>query len=271
MSVMKKPERRSSAGESEERPVELFDFIYRDTSRISSLYAQIFSGRLTSLERTLSQGEKSTKQGEVGIAPLAKGGIALEKTDDSSLKSTIDPHDQITIDVLSYLVENNFVHTEAENATHGSIVRVIGRLFLLDRFILTLADVAFDHFIKQQRTQAKGAYDLNALKLVKALLPKLQLPSHFLLRAKDDRSFSGTIKDSGLEEPISAFYFKHGAGGLDSIYVVGIIEVSGEEVPISGQSLMAAGYQAAKAMSNLVLPEDSTRLLPLAIFRKIAR
>jgi hypothetical protein len=258
----------------EKQPAELFDFIYRDTSRISSLYAQIFSGRLTSLERTLSEGEKSTRYGDAGVPQVAKIGSSLERTDGSSLKSTIDPHDQIILDVLSYLISNNFVQTEAKNAGHGSIVRVVGRLFLLDRFILTLADAALDHFIKQQKSQskqAKGEYELDTLKLVKALLPKLDLPSHFLLRAEDERNYSGTIKDSGLEEPISAFYFKHGAGGLDSIYIIGIVEVSGEEVPISGQSLMAAGYQAAKAMSNLVLPEESTRLLPLAIFRKIAQ
>ena len=38
--------------EQEEEVVTLYDFLYRDLSRIASYYAQIFHGRLSGLEET---------------------------------------------------------------------------------------------------------------------------------------------------------------------------------------------------------------------------
>lgn len=42
----------------EQPPTELYDFLYRDPERIASYYAQIWNGRLLSVEEALSKSEK---------------------------------------------------------------------------------------------------------------------------------------------------------------------------------------------------------------------
>lgn len=201
---------------------------------------------------------------------LAKGTISSEKSHGEAIRQTIDPHDQVVIDVLSHLVENGFIQSDASIANAGSVVLVTGRLFLLDRFILKLADPWFEQHIKDLKRAGRSG-DVATFTLVKNVLKSLELPSHFLLRSADGNVFTGTIKEAGLEEPISAFYFKHGHAGLDNIHLIGIKEDSTGEVFLEGQSLMTVGREVAKAMSSLIMPPDSTKVMPLAIFRKITR
>jgi hypothetical protein len=52
----------------------LYDFIYRDSGRIASYYAQIFGGRLSSLEETDSEREVEDKSARLSAA-VASGDL----------------------------------------------------------------------------------------------------------------------------------------------------------------------------------------------------
>ena len=51
--------------EQDEQAVELYDFLYKDAGRIASYYAQIFSGRLSSLEETDSERDSKDQGGRL--------------------------------------------------------------------------------------------------------------------------------------------------------------------------------------------------------------
>jgi hypothetical protein len=48
----------SKETDGQQRPGELYDFLYRDPERIASYYAQLWNGRLLSVEESVSENER---------------------------------------------------------------------------------------------------------------------------------------------------------------------------------------------------------------------
>lgn len=255
----------------EELPVELFDFLYRDSSRISSYYSQIFQGRLSSLEETDSDKNTLATGGEANVY-VVKGKVQESGETQTTSKRTIDPHELITTDVLSNLVESNFIYQNPKSAPHGSLVIEKGTVVFADRHILELTSLAFDAVISEQMDLNEGERDntvIQAAKLMKAMAEKIQLPSAFFLQTENDLLITGTIKDAGMEEPISTYYFKHGTSGLSDVYVAGIKEVSSKKFSLPATDLIAGSQQMAEAMNNMLFPPDAIKVTPIALFRKL--
>ena len=74
-----------------------------------------------------------------------------------------------------------------------------------------------------------------------------------------------------MEEPISSYYFKHGAAGLAEVYIIGIKEIPSEVFSLPQAQLIGAGQQAAQILSNLLFPSEAIRVPPLALFRKLTK
>lgn len=256
--------------EQDEQAVALYDFLYRDVSRIASYYAQIFSGRLTQLEETNS--ERDTKdQGAKLSVHVVSGDVKASSEIQSSTKRIIDPHDLITTDVLSYLISKGRIASNVATAPHGALVLANGTLLFIDKYMLEMATVALDIAAKsrpkpktqQERNEARGT------EILKSFLSRVSFPSAFLLRAKEGFQVAGTIKDEGMEEPISSYYFKHGTSGLLDVYIIGIKEVSSVSFTLPDSQLLGAGQQAAQALTDLMFPDDAIMVTPIAFFRKL--
>jgi hypothetical protein len=245
----------------------LYDFLYRDSSRIASYYAQLFSGRLTSLEELESTREASQKTGEANVH-LLKGGLSKSADDTFSQKRVIDPHDVVTTDVLSYLVEHNMISEDIETADQGSLFITNGSLVFCDKFMLETAVSAFETTAAKPRT-AEERQAAAGIKMLKQMLARVTFPSAYLLRTQAGELIAGTIKDEGMEEPISTYYFRHGTAGLPGAYMIGIKEVSSESFQLPMTQFMGAAQFSAQLLSNMFFPEDSLKATPLAFFRKL--
>jgi hypothetical protein len=79
----------------------------------------------------------------------------------------------------------------------------------------------------------------------------------------------GTIKEAGMEEPISTYYVKHGTAGLSSVYLVGIKEIPSPAFVLPEGPLISGAHAAAQALSDMMFPKDTIRVTPLALFRKL--
>jgi hypothetical protein len=87
----------------EEQPDALYDFLYRDSSRITSYYAQLFGGHLTSHEVTEGERDGSSKVLKPGLKYSEIGvsaDFSTNKETQSSSKRVVNPHDLITTEVL---------------------------------------------------------------------------------------------------------------------------------------------------------------------------
>lgn len=203
----------------------LYDFIYRDANRLNSYYAQLFSGRLISREQLDTNIETQERGGGV-TAYIAKGDVKNSKQTQSSAKELIDPHDLATTDTLAQLLTSGLVSKDVENAAQGTFILAEGTVTFIDKYLLELADAGLEAVIEQEKAKGREQNKtiIKQYEATRKVLPKLVLPSAFLLMAKNGLQLVGTIKDIGLEEPISSYYFKHGINGIADIYCLGIKE-----------------------------------------------
>jgi hypothetical protein len=245
----------------------LYDFLYRDVGRLASYYAQLFSGRLTSLEETDTLSDSADKGGNLSIH-LLSGSVKSTEANVQSQKRVIDPHDLITTDVLVGLIDHGRISHDVDGAPHGSLVMAEGTLTFADSFMLEMAVASLDTTFgktkvpEEQQNQA-------GLKWLKALLQKIQFPPAFILRTADGLALAGTLKNEGMEEPITTYYFRHGADGLPGVFTVGVKEVTAKSSELAGQHVLAASAQAAHALRTLFFPSDAVMMTPLAMFRKL--
>jgi len=257
--------------EPEEPAVELYDFLYRDSTRIASYYAQLFGGKLTSLEETETSRDSVDKSGGLSLHVIS-GGLKSGQEDAASTRRTIDPSDIIATDVLTSLREREQLNKNVEDAPHGSLVIAKGTIVFVDRSILTLADLVFEMEIVNKRKAARSQaerLEVASLEFIRKFLAKIELPSGFLLHTEDGLQLAGTIKDSGMEEPISTYYFKHGSAGLTDVYLVGIKEVPTLSFTLPNTQLIGAGQLAVQGLADMMFPPGSTKVTPIALFRRI--
>ena|SRR5882724_1298954 len=259
--------------EPAEHPDVLYDFLYKDIGRIASYYAQVFRGRLTGLEESSSDRDVHETLLK-GTMAVVSGEFKSVGDIQSATRRSIDPHDVITTDILASLVNDRFVTQDINEAAHGALVLAQGTLVLIERSMLELAAFTMDMAMQSQAGRKGSSQDRmsrQTLKFVKEFLSKLVLPSAFIIRMRSDIQIARTIKDSGMEEPISSYYFKHGAAGLAEVYIIGIKEVPSEAFSLPQTQLIGAGQQAAQIPSNLLFPPEAIRVTPLALFRKLTR
>jgi hypothetical protein len=177
-------------------------------------------------------------------------------------------------DILSSLIDGGFVTQNINDATHGTLVLAQGTLVFIERSMLELAAMTIDMAMQSQSGRGGSSQDRmsrQTIKFVKDFLSKLVLPSAFVIRMPSGVQIAGTIKDSGMEEPISSYYFKHGAAGLAEVYMIGIKEVPSEAFSLPKTQLIGAGQQAAHFLSNFLFPSEAIRVTPLALFRKLIK
>lgn len=248
----------------------LYDFIYRDSNRLNSYYAQIFSGRLVSLEKIDINTESKEKGGGIS-AYIAKGDMKNSQQTQSSSKEFIDPHDLAITDILTKLLGEGLTSRDIQNTSHGSLALTKGTVMFIDKYILEVTGTVADALIQAEKAKGKqgNRTTIQLYENVKLLIPKLILPSCFLFQAENGVQLVGTIKDNGLEEPISSYYFKHGINGIPDIYCLGIKESSIPILGLSNTPLLSATQQLLQIMNSLLFPATAIRVTPIAMFRKL--
>ncbi len=249
----------------------LYDYVYRDTGRITSYYAQLFGGLLKSSERTDADRQTKETAGKLDLQ-LFGGTRASTSSIETSLRNVSDPHDIIITDVLRQLVKDNRFHENVGNAPDGALVLEQGSLVFVDGSILRMASPIIEALLVQQRKKPRRERDeaaLHAMEMVRGLLDKISVPSAYLFKTRSGVLVAGTLRDEGMVEPISMYHFKHGTTGLSGIYLVGIKEMPTGGWDLPSTPLIGASQQFAVELGKLVFPPEAIRLTPLAMFRKL--
>jgi hypothetical protein len=255
--------------EHKKQTVELYDFLYRDTARIASYYAQLFKGNLTSSEKTNSETGSAETRVSASLK-IVEGSQNATSQFNTSLKEISDPHDMRTVDVLSTL-RSSAVDLAA--AQQNDVVLVHGTLLLVDGLMVKLADSYFDTAIAAEKAKPRlkqDAQQIQNLKMVRVLMQKIDFPSAFLLKADNGSTVCGTLKNDGLGEPISTYYVKHGAAGMPDVFIIGLKEASSLSIKFDGISdFLSASQSIAKALSDSIFEPNAIRLTPISMFRRI--
>lgn len=246
--------------------VSLYDYIYKDTARLASYYSQIWSGKLTIVEKTESSKETQEKQVKAGIK-VVEGSYGSKEELDKFAKLSYDPLDMATNDILSYLLKNNYINKAYNEAKHGQLVIAHGSLFFIDRHILDMTNPFFDFIVKNISVDDNNFLE-TFMNFAKEFYSKVPFQTMFLLKTKSSM-LTGSVIENYLSESISSFYLKHAENFLDDIHIIGIKESEHKQITLPENSLPWVGQLIIKELSKLIYPVDAIRVTPIAIFRKL--
>jgi len=245
--------------QDEQGPVAVYDFLYRDRSRIDSFYAQIFGGRFLSLEKTQSVRKQREWKVRATIKVLSAERQGPTEISESS-KEVIDPHDAATIDVLQWLSENDFIVDDVEEAKQGHLVKLCGSLLLVDR-LLAVATA------KSLLSNIPGGKSGRGMKTGAELFAQYPMPSMFTLRADSQSLYAGTLTDEGIEHVMRSHTWKFGQESMNDVHLIGILESAGQQEQ--------AGVATLDPVLNVVqtlhawFPPSAVRVTPIVMYRRL--
>lgn len=243
----------------------LYDFLYRDAGRVASYYAQLWGGRLAGTVETDSDNQTTSKVAYFALPPVTAGDVASTQRTGQQSRRNIDPHDVIITDVLARLTSDGRVREDVRHAPNGALVRAKGTVLFIDHNMLEIARgtvSAIGNFA------GLGSEHQAIIQTAVAMLQAIAIPSAFVLQ-DGGLQVVGTIKESGMEEPIPTYYFKHGAAGLHDVHIIGIKEVPACSVAAPGcnSSMIDLVRNGATSLADALFPTEAIRVTPLALFR----
>lgn len=250
----------------------LYDFLYRDPVRVPSFYAQLFGGRLSTVELTTSARQATEKAGKVSALDVVSGEFKGIEDRSTGRREVIDAADLLAGEVLSELVGRKLVREDVGDAPSNALVMTRGEITFIDHSALKIGKMSLESMIQPAKNK-KGPKDREAIQgmeMVVGLLDAITLPSMFVMRDQSGLVVAGQVRDSGMAEPISAHYFKHGSSTLGDVYIVGIKEVHGAKIELPDAQFFTASMAMADLLGGLVFPRDAIRVTPIALFRKHA-
>lgn len=119
--------------EQEQQSIDsLFDFLYIDRIRVSSLTAQLSNaGVVTSIKQTTSDSDKSNKSVEFSVKIL-KGKVGVDDSIAHSQEKTFDASWSLPINFLDKLDEAGMIKTGLNGENLGSVVHSVGKMRIFD-------------------------------------------------------------------------------------------------------------------------------------------
>ena len=105
--------------------------------------------------------------------------------------------------------------------------------------------------------------------LIKHMLSDGFFQPIYFLQTDEGHTVTGTVKELGLEEPISTHYIKYGGWGLNGVYIIGIKEEPDLLDEKRFSQMFKATNELIENISSFLCGEESIKVTPLAIFRKI--
>jgi len=263
----------STPGSTEPR-VSFSDFLYRDSPRLASYAAQLLGGRLTSRE-DLDQETTTVEKGVKGGLPgVASGDVKHTSAAVKSARQVRAPHDLETVDVLNYLLTNEIVSEDIDEAPSGAIVMAEGTAYFLDRAALEMTELIFGTIEDMERAKPEGERSAPFLKMapvVARLLKTVPFPSMLLLHREGMTPVVGVLREDGLAEPIPAFRARHGLSGLPGVLVIGIKEIGQDATDAPIPDAFRATVGAAEVLTKALLPANEIRITPIVLIREVGK
>lgn len=243
-----------------------YDLIYRDMERINSLYAQMFQGRITSIEENDTARDNTNHTARVGVPGTGVETQLLAETQSTSRK-TFDPHDTITTSLLLNLSSSGRICRDWQNAPPSSIVTVKGTLMLLPATVSILALKFYVENMPSQTSAQKA--EKKSYQSIFSMLAENQIPSFYTIATDDSDIVCGVVRESGMLDPISSFFYNH-AGGLADVDVIGIKEHTVPVPAVLSSPVYTGAQTMAGGLREMFLPDpNAQRITPLVIMRTV--
>ena len=254
------------SSESQDFP-DLKDFLYIDSGRIASYYAQLFEGNLSSVSRKKTTSSEFAKNRETNAKVLKFSRIKKDLQTDERLEN-IDPHHANVLIVLSNLDDCGYVGDDIDTANAGSLVLLKGTLYLYDGETMSQLIRLIDSFPSAASEMDENA--LTGIAIVRSIIGEKPFPSGYRLEIDGGKVIAGLLQDGFMIDTPTSYSMRYSSGGMENVYVIGIVERVGPKPTFPTQ--MLAGMQLlSEGFRNIYFNEGDTGVIPLAIFKTLER
>ena len=247
----------------------LFNYIYKNQSLINSLYAQIFSGLLSSKEDKIAGLNQSKHEMESGIpAQIFKVGSHSSESTEESTTRMVNPHDVILSDVLNTLKPS--MKDNVFSAKIGTLVHLKGNLQIIPSEFENLAiQTCMQVFEKQMSSGIPGISKKQLSSFLQKALKAPQNGNHFIFNSESGGQLKGILNNCDLMEDPDSIAFKFGANALRT-EIVAVVESTENEQVADHSSFLGAIQQFADMARQLYSTGiNATPVTPIAIFYRI--
>lgn len=260
----------------------LFDFLYVDTDRIKSYYAQLTGfGSLSSLKMSDNTVMTQLKEATVGVPTVTGGKLSHTKMMTNTGERSYDPTPSMPTDVINRLDELGFIKRELSRDNLGNLVLLSGKLGISD---ISLLKDTIDIILGQaaeEKAQAepnpkkrKQIYEQEVKdnKYIAEFLKHIPYSLEARLILGNDEVWMTLNRDEIIGNAYE-INFKHGDFLLGDYYVLGILDAmpnddySNHQHQNEFRVAMSTMLQELKALMGR--PNTCYGVTPIAIFRAI--
>ena len=260
----------------------LFDFLYVDTYRIKSYYAQLTGfGVLSDLKMSDNTVMTQLKEATIGMPTITGGKLSHANTLSNTGERTYDPIPSMPSDVIHRLDELGFIGRELNSDNLGGLVLLSGRLGILDISLLKdMMDVMFKQAAEEKASlesntsKRKKVYEqeLKANQPIADVLKRIPYSLEARLLVGCDEIWMTLNRDEIIGNAYE-INFKHGDFLSGDYYVLGVLDATPNddyENPIHLGELKIAMSAMLQELKKLMgRPNSCYGMTPIAIFRTI--
>lgn len=268
----------------------LYDFLFIDTARIYSLYAQLFDGLHEATDKIANEVTTKHTAAQLGGDPIGKLGYERKKDLEEGISTRLVPHDLLLRDVLIGLKERNFICEDPLSAKSGNIIHLKGEIAVvnLDNLaqFIEKAPVFFEGLLAQEagaelRTltnqqikaykKEKNKQSTIITELLVAITGLMPQTVQFVLKGEsitawasvNQKSMRVELKEINVQGP--SLYGEWNLLGIVDI-PANVTDSATPELPDVYQGI----YDMLKGVNEIIaLPQGDIRVTPLLIYREI--
>lgn len=245
----------------------LVDFIYKDSELITSLYAQIFAGNLTTINKNSSDtDERSTNMS--GGMKIAGFKAESKEVATQSIQELIDPHDYKIGQILEQLGLE--VYDEISDLRQDQLVIIRGQVIIRDiEMIKTLCNS--DDILRMMAGDNQESIGL--VQMIKAFSSFLPSGIEFELLTKDNKNITGSLKEQYLTTSKDDLTRLYGGRYPSQYYVLGIVDKLDGNSSVKAQSQFKQGIdEMVQGIFNMYNDNSTDQRLiikPIVVYREL--
>ncbi|MHC1792105.1 DUF6414 family protein [Solidesulfovibrio sp.] len=253
----------------------LLNFLYKDIELANSLYAQMFSGLMQSIERLDKSEDAHSLSGKISCG-IANSGADCRTTTGTNITEKTVPHDVIFIDVLKRLEPD--YKTNITESVPGDVLICKGSLYIIDNELIKLSfeTVGLKVIENHPTIKANKALGKSITACMKKMIEYPNNDSKYILISESGEHVTGIAKNDFMSDQVVHLMVKFGPFPIESAYLVGIVEDGPAKSASSAANPFPSGNtdQIALEVARMFFSASgrsvgSMSVKPLAIFQKI--
>ncbi|HHX87626.1 MAG TPA: hypothetical protein GX693_05540 [Firmicutes bacterium] len=258
-------------GESEKR-AGIIDFLYRDLSRIDSIFAQLYQGAIREIAATQSVSHSINKSIKLD-AKIASGERESLSADSDVIEKRIDPHDQRIIDILSLLNLSPY-EDDLSSLNVGQLVLLRGSLIMRNYHFLSKVIPMLPEIMSWQSSTTSPKGKKKTKSEIKPMVDMLKIIPFGLeveLITGNGQSIIGSIKEEYLEDSHNDLLRIYGNYVPGDWYVLGIYSSIDPKLrqSLAVSSMRDSLDDVASVIQELYITGDNA-ITPIIIFRELS-